>query len=223
VFLDLKDSQRIVRPHRHASAALADAQPEGGVQYLIPWRRGAKSCPPRARRASHARRFTVIHGATGSGLDLCNRRSSGRSHHLMQAGDHARRGTATTLICTNPSHHQHPTLARTAANCSAPPPVRDEESRLPKDPSTCPSDISGSRRGPGGWATDQHSVKNRGRPAKAARLPAVLPGLSDRRARLPGLRPHRAAPIPTLRPVKVSGPQAAPLDAGPEVRARRRR
>jgi hypothetical protein len=41
-------------------------------------------CPPRARKDGHTRRFTVIHGATGSALDLCSRRSAGRGHLLCK-------------------------------------------------------------------------------------------------------------------------------------------
>jgi hypothetical protein len=41
-------------------------------------------CPPHARKGGHPRRFTVIHGATGSVLDLCSRRSCGRGHLLCK-------------------------------------------------------------------------------------------------------------------------------------------
>ena len=41
---------------------------------------------PRARKEGHPRRFTVIHGATGSALDLRSRWSSGRGHHLYKQG-----------------------------------------------------------------------------------------------------------------------------------------
>ena len=44
----------------------------------------AALCPPRARQEGHPRRFTVIHGATPSALDLCSRRSSGRGHFLCK-------------------------------------------------------------------------------------------------------------------------------------------
>ena len=39
-------------------------------------------CPPRARKESHPRRTTAIHGATSMALDLCSRRSSGCVHLL---------------------------------------------------------------------------------------------------------------------------------------------
>jgi hypothetical protein len=40
----------------------------------------------RARTQDQPRCFTVIHGATGSTLDLCGCRSSGRSHFLCKQG-----------------------------------------------------------------------------------------------------------------------------------------
>jgi hypothetical protein len=43
-------------------------------------------CPPRARKGGHPRRFTISHGATGSALDLCNRRSTRRVHLLCKQG-----------------------------------------------------------------------------------------------------------------------------------------
>ena len=43
-------------------------------------------CPPRARKEGHRRQFTVAHGATGSALDLCSRRSAGRGHLLCKQG-----------------------------------------------------------------------------------------------------------------------------------------
>ena len=42
------------------------------------------SCPPRARQQGHSRRFTVSHGANGSALELCCRRSAGRGHLLCK-------------------------------------------------------------------------------------------------------------------------------------------
>jgi hypothetical protein len=42
------------------------------------------ACPSRARKEGHPRRFTVIHGATSTALDLCNRRSCGRGHLLCK-------------------------------------------------------------------------------------------------------------------------------------------
>jgi len=41
-------------------------------------------CPPRARKEGHPWRFTVAHGATGSALDLCSRRSAGRGRLLCK-------------------------------------------------------------------------------------------------------------------------------------------
>jgi hypothetical protein len=43
-------------------------------------------CPPRARKEVPPRRFTVIHGATGSTPGLCDRRSCGCGHLLCKQG-----------------------------------------------------------------------------------------------------------------------------------------
>jgi hypothetical protein len=48
------------------------------------WHAGTRPCPPRARQEGGVRRFTVIHGASGSALDLCCRRAAGRGHHLCK-------------------------------------------------------------------------------------------------------------------------------------------
>ena len=56
-------------------------------------------CPPRARQEGLPRRLTVIHGATGSALDLCSRMSSGRGHLLCKQG--VRGSSPLSSTCEN--------------------------------------------------------------------------------------------------------------------------
>ena len=63
-------------------------------------------CPPRARKEGHLRRFTVSHGATGSALDLCSRRSSGCGHYLCKQG--VRGSSLSSSTRQNVSGKDHP-------------------------------------------------------------------------------------------------------------------
>jgi hypothetical protein len=80
--------------HDHPVSGKATKPPEGenyrmlssnpGDSAFEPWHQSVQPCPSRARQESHARRFTVIHGTTGSALDLCSHGCSGRGHHLCK-------------------------------------------------------------------------------------------------------------------------------------------
>src|SRR5262249_5953260 len=80
-------------------------------QMIRPCGQEPSPCPPCARKEGHPRRFTVSHGATGSALELCDRRSAGCGHLLCGQGFEAlsstgchipRYGYASTRECFVP-------------------------------------------------------------------------------------------------------------------------